>query len=267
MPWTSPAEGRVTSPFGPRVLAGAISNHHSGVDLGAKRGPVRCANDGLVRAIFQTPKGAWVVDVRHGTEEGAEIRTRYVHMFRQEILVDLGQEVRAGQQIGLSGSSGTGAAHLHFEVMIGGVLVDPVPFLGARGVQLGSTGAARARAVRAAVAAPPVDDGVIEEDEMIERALQAAYREAAGRTPTDTELDPRLVRIATGAATLKDEITSILTSPEARRHPVALLYRELLRREPTDAEADFWLAEKDGDLVAIRAAIMASPEFVALGPA
>lgn len=269
MPWTSPADGRITSPFGPRVLAGAISNHHSGVDLGAKRGPVRCANDGLVRAIFQTAKGAWVVDVRHGVEDGTEIRTRYIHMFREEILVLPGQTVAAGQQIGRSGASGTQAAHLHFEVMVAGTLVDPVPFLGARGVELGAAGGAQPAApvvVVAAVVVPPADEDVTEEDDMTERALQAAYREGTGRSPSDTELDPRLLRIATGASTLKDEITSILTSPEALRHGVVLLYHELLRREPTEAEVDFWLTEKDGDLVAIRAGIRESPEFLALGP-
>ena len=139
MTWTLPALGRVTSPYGPRILAGAVSNFHAGTDIGAKRGPVYAAQDGVVRAIWQTAKGAWVVDLRHPDEGGQQIRTRYVHMYRSEITVRVGQHVAAGQQIGRSGASGTGAAHLHFEFLINGALLDPEPLMLARGVRLGTT--------------------------------------------------------------------------------------------------------------------------------
>lgn len=135
--WFRPANGRITSPYGPRNLAGAVSNFHYGVDIGSKRGPVFAARSGVVRSIWKTALGAWVVDILHPSEGGVQIRTRYIHMFRDEITVRVGQAVQGGQQIGRSGSSGTGAAHLHFETMQNGSLVDPVPFMAARGVYFG----------------------------------------------------------------------------------------------------------------------------------
>lgn len=137
MTWTLPALGRITSGFGPRTLAGAVSNFHYGTDLGSKRGAVYAAKDGTVRSVWRTSKDAWVVDIRHPDEGGEQIRTRYVHMFREEITVSVGERVAAGEQIGRSGASGTSAAHLHFEVMVNGVNVDPAPFMAARGVTLG----------------------------------------------------------------------------------------------------------------------------------
>lgn len=135
--WKLPGVGRITSPYGPRVLAGAVSNFHAGTDLGTKRTPVYAAQDGVVRTIWQTAAGAWVVDLRHADLGGTQIRTRYIHMYRNEITVAVGQRVAAGQRIGTSGASGTSAAHLHFEVMVNGLTVDPVPFMRARGVALG----------------------------------------------------------------------------------------------------------------------------------
>lgn len=139
MSWMLPGLGRITSPYGPRVLAGAVSNFHAGTDLGTKRGPVYAAQAGIVRTIWKTALGAWVVDIRHADEGGRQIRTRYIHMYRDEILVAVGQAVAAGQRIGTSGSSGTSAAHLHFEALVDGATVDPVPFMAARGVTLGVT--------------------------------------------------------------------------------------------------------------------------------
>lgn len=139
MSWVLPALGRITSPYGPRVLAGAIGDFHYGTDLGSKRGPVYAARDGVVRTIWRTARGAWVVDIRHPDEGGEQVRTRYVHMYRDEINVSVGQHVRAGQQIGRSGASGTSAAHLHLEVLVNGSYRDPVRWFAARGVSLGAS--------------------------------------------------------------------------------------------------------------------------------
>lgn len=137
--WRLPALGRVTSPYGPRELAGAIGDFHYGTDLGAKRGPVYAAQAGVVRTIWKTARGAWVVDLRHPDEGGQQIRTRYVHMYLDEITVKTGQHVSAGQRIGNSGASGTTAAHLHFEFLVNGAYTDPEIQMRARGVRLGQT--------------------------------------------------------------------------------------------------------------------------------
>jgi murein DD-endopeptidase MepM/ murein hydrolase activator NlpD len=70
------------------------------------------------------------------------VMTRYCHMvMRPE--VHPGQQVTAGQPIGLSGSSGNSSGpHLHFEVHLNGDrtaagAVDPVPFMQQVGAPLG----------------------------------------------------------------------------------------------------------------------------------
>lgn len=268
MAWTLPATGGISSPYGPRILAGAIGNFHYGVDLRAKRGPVRAAQDGIVRTIWQTAKGAWVVDLRHADEAGHQIRTRYVHMYRNEIRVSVGQKVKAGDQIGTSGASGTTAAHLHYEVLVDGVLVDPVPFMRARGVDLDAQTVTNPGPTTGPV--PTAPDGTLPapltptdlwEDDMIERALIAAYRLGMERTPGAGELDPRIVRIARGESTLKGEVDQILTSFEAG---VFRLYRTLLQRAPEAGRVAYWQTQTGGDLAKVEASIKASDEYKAL---
>lgn len=181
MTWKLPGLGLVTSPFGPRNLVGAVSNFHYGTDLGTKRSSVYAAQSGVVRTIWQTAKGAWVVDIRHPDENNQQIRTRYIHMYRNEIVVSVGQSVGAGQKIGNSGASGTGAAHLHFETMINGVNVDPEPFMRARGIVLGVTSTTNPGGEAPTVPeVPPIDpvEPIFEKDydmpEMIYQATSAS---------------------------------------------------------------------------------------------
>ncbi len=59
--------------------------------------------------------------------------TLYAHL--SELLVQPGQRVTAGTDVGREGSSGDSTdPHLHFEVRVSGVPVDPEPWLRARGV-------------------------------------------------------------------------------------------------------------------------------------
>lgn len=107
---------------------------------------------------------------------------------------------------------------------------------------------------------PPADP-LGEDDTMHERAIIAAYRKHLGRTPSAAEVDDRILRIATGGATLAQEIASVAGSPEAKRWPVVRLYRTLLGRTPSASEADKWLADTGGDLAAIEAGIRRSGEY------
>jgi hypothetical protein len=72
----------------------------------------------------------WYVDILHA----GNVITRYCHMVQRPSVV-VGEAVTAGQQIGLSGSSGNSSGpHVHFEVHINGDsgssgAVDPVPFM------------------------------------------------------------------------------------------------------------------------------------------
>ena len=61
-------------------------------------------------------------------DHGWGVYTGYMH--QSEILVEAGDFVEKGQLIGLVGGTGrvTGA-HLHWEIWVGGVQVDPVEWL------------------------------------------------------------------------------------------------------------------------------------------
>ncbi|MFP3380871.1 M23 family metallopeptidase, partial [Bacillus sp. SIMBA_069] len=53
--------------------------------------------------------------------------------------VTVGQHVAAGQPIAQVGSTGLSTGcHLHFEVRVGGLQIDPQPFMAARGITLGT---------------------------------------------------------------------------------------------------------------------------------
>jgi murein DD-endopeptidase MepM/ murein hydrolase activator NlpD len=63
------------------------------------------------------------VEVDHG-----DISSIYAHL--SEAQVEEGQELRAGEVIGITGSSGrTTGEHLHFAIKEGRQLVDPKPLL------------------------------------------------------------------------------------------------------------------------------------------
>jgi murein DD-endopeptidase MepM/ murein hydrolase activator NlpD len=114
-----PLRAPLGSPFGPRG-----NGFHSGVDLKAAVGaPVVAAAPGRV-SYAGVAVGGWgnLVVVEHGQS----IETFYAHLSR--IDVGLGQEIAAGQPIGLVGATGDARGpHLHFEVRVRGAAVDPLP--------------------------------------------------------------------------------------------------------------------------------------------
>lgn len=105
-----------------QVLAGVPDESHPGVDIAIPVGtPVRASGGGTVTAAgYDTDYGFFVL-LRHPS--GYE--TMYGHTSR--LLAAEGDEVQAGQVIGLSGNSGRSTApHLHFEIRRDGKSVDPL---------------------------------------------------------------------------------------------------------------------------------------------
>lgn len=98
---------------------------HTGLDIAvAMHSYIRAAGAGVVQAVDDDAIYGFNVQVDHG---GGYV-TRYAHA--AAILVEAGQSVRKGEVIGLSGSSGRSSApHLHFEVTLDGVPVDPLTLL------------------------------------------------------------------------------------------------------------------------------------------
>ena len=111
----------VTSIFGPRW--GTV---HWGIDLSAPTGtPILAGADGMVVAAgYSTSMGNYV-KINHGND----IETIYMH--NSVLLVSSGENVVAGQEIALSGSTGDSTGpHCHFGVYINGQKVNPAPYLG-----------------------------------------------------------------------------------------------------------------------------------------
>lgn len=120
-----PGAGRLTSRFGPRW-----GRPHTGIDLAAGTGaPVVAAADGVVLSA-QTEGGyGGVVRVQHADDTV----TVYAHL--SALLVEPGLAVTAGTVVGSEGSTGRSTGpHLHFEVHVAGIAVDPLPWLQVRGV-------------------------------------------------------------------------------------------------------------------------------------
>ena len=112
---------------------------HNAIDLRAAVGtPVYAAEDGTVdqRQVWDgyTTTGMQsygnMLRIRHADYNGLALQTRYAHLSR--LCVRIGEHVEAGQLIGYSGESGNCCgAHLHFEVLCGGVRYNPLNWLDA----------------------------------------------------------------------------------------------------------------------------------------
>jgi murein DD-endopeptidase MepM/ murein hydrolase activator NlpD len=115
-----PARAPITSPFGRRW-----GRAHTGVDIDApNRSPIVAAQAGTVTlAGWKNGYGNCVV-----IDHGHGISTLYGH--QSKLAVHVGEHVDQGQYIGNVGATGhVTAPHLHYEVLIGGVPRNPMPWL------------------------------------------------------------------------------------------------------------------------------------------
>lgn len=117
-PWSMPLDTSiVNSKFGLRGY-----RWHYGTDLDLEIGDsVYACFSGVVRICKYNPGGyGHYILIRH--HNGLE--TLYGHLSKQNVLV--GEEVKAGQLIGLGGNTGRSTGpHLHFEVRFHGVAINP----------------------------------------------------------------------------------------------------------------------------------------------
>jgi murein DD-endopeptidase MepM/ murein hydrolase activator NlpD len=117
--WPLDVKGFVTRG---QVRPGVVDESHPGIDIAVPLGiPVRASGGGSVSAAgYDADYGLFVL-LRHPS--GYE--TMYGHMSR--LIAAEGDDVQAGQVIGLSGNSGRSTApHLHFEIRRDGKSVDPL---------------------------------------------------------------------------------------------------------------------------------------------
>lgn len=100
---------------------------HPGIDFACPVGSlVLAAHDGVVKWINEDAEGVYGLAVH---VESGEYVSIYGHL--ESVCVKTGQQVFAGQPIGLSGNTGDSSGpHLHFEVRRMGAIVDPTHALG-----------------------------------------------------------------------------------------------------------------------------------------
>jgi len=126
LPSLWPARGFLASGFGVRLSPFTDTKvFHHGLDIGAAKGsPARAAAGGkVVRSGYESLYGNIVV-----IDHGNGYRTVYAHL--SERLVEEGDVVRRGDQIGKVGKTGRATGpHLHYEVHVNGLPVNPVRFL------------------------------------------------------------------------------------------------------------------------------------------
>jgi murein DD-endopeptidase MepM/ murein hydrolase activator NlpD len=119
LPSEWPINGQVVSGVGmrPSPWTGKME-YHAGLDIPKPIGtPVQASGDAVVESI----------DGKRGTivlNHGQEIKTQYSHL--SKIFVNEGERVRKGQPIAAVGNTGKSTGpHLHYEVRVAGVAVDP----------------------------------------------------------------------------------------------------------------------------------------------
>lgn len=127
VPSRMPLDGaRMSSGYGMRdhpVLR--KRKRHNGIDLAAPTGtPIYATADGIVGRADRFSSYGLYISIDHG----ADLETRYAHMSR--LAVAAGDNVKKGDIIGYVGSTGRSTGpHLHYEVRVDGVAVNPIPYM------------------------------------------------------------------------------------------------------------------------------------------
>lgn len=125
-PFLIPLNSKITSNFGTaRVFNGSLKSYHSGTDFRARTPiPIRASNDGIVRIARNRYYSGNSVVIDHG----GGIYSQYYHF--SKINVKVGDRVKKGDILGLSGASGrVNGPHLHFGFVINSNQVNAINFI------------------------------------------------------------------------------------------------------------------------------------------
>lgn len=128
--WPLAEDYPVNSGFGYRAdpFDPSVTNFHGGIDMRCPEGtPILAAADGTVVVANATDSwgGSWGYYVK--IQHDGTFHTLYAHC--SSIAVTNGQQVQKGQVIAYVGSTGNSSGnHLHFEVYVNGIRVDPMDY-------------------------------------------------------------------------------------------------------------------------------------------
>ncbi|APG43340.1 M23 family metallopeptidase [Syntrophotalea acetylenica] len=125
-PAGKPVKGWITSGFGLRRSPfGGGRRMHCGLDIAARIGtPITAPADGVIKRVATAPDYGKMVVIDHGYG----YQTVYGHT--SKVFVKAGQRVRRGDIIAAVGNTGRSTGpHLHYEVHLNGMPVNPQKFL------------------------------------------------------------------------------------------------------------------------------------------
>jgi murein DD-endopeptidase MepM/ murein hydrolase activator NlpD len=130
--WPFPGAVPISSGYGHRQApCAACSSDHKGLDFNPGAGsPIYAIADGVVVESYNDRWGfgRWVV-IRHDVN-GLQFDSIYAHMQRDSVSLNIGDTVAVTEYVGRVGSTGTSTgAHLHLEIHVNGVQVDPFTWL------------------------------------------------------------------------------------------------------------------------------------------
>lgn len=121
------------SGFGYRSKAcSACSSDHHGSDFSQKYGKkVYAVSYGTVTKVGWESGYGFVIRIRHDEAVGlGDVVTLYAHLADKSNYVKVGDKVTPRQKIAVIGQTGVATVpHLHFEVIVAGNQVDPMPWL------------------------------------------------------------------------------------------------------------------------------------------
>lgn len=121
--WVWPASGKVVLPYS------TAEGGNKGIDIAGTRGsPVYASGAGKVVYVGNQLRGYGnLIMIKHGED----YITAYAH--NDSLLVNNGQNVKAGQKIATMGSTGASSVALHFQIRYRATAIDPQRYLPAQG--------------------------------------------------------------------------------------------------------------------------------------
>nr|WP_236571134.1 M23 family metallopeptidase [Microbacterium hydrocarbonoxydans] len=134
--FTNDTEAAIQWPF--KVGVGMSSGYgmrwgrlHEGIDFVPGEGaPIQAIADGVVRIATEQGNAYGVTVYIDHVIDGQVITSHYSHMQYGSLQVKAGDKVKVGDIVGHTGNTGRSyGAHLHFEIIINGSTIDPLPWL------------------------------------------------------------------------------------------------------------------------------------------
>ncbi|MDO9590113.1 MAG: M23 family metallopeptidase, partial [Microcella sp.] len=129
--WPFPYTTQISSGFGDRVApCRGCSSYHRGLDFIAPYGaPVGSIAEGVVTAVGRYSSYGYRVEIEH-VINGQRVTSLYAHLVDNSSVLQVGSTVQPGETVGALGNTGLSTGpHLHLEVHIDGIPIDPFSWL------------------------------------------------------------------------------------------------------------------------------------------